>query len=152
MASITFTDTFGAATLTNAKPGAAGRFANWVPSPNPVGDSVELEGTGAIVMFQIRDDFGATFELRHIPSTTVSGESMADIAARLRRHLLLGGTCAVNTGDASSAAYPTVGLAPGTTPQLAMSDARTIEYTLTLAVINLAVSPVRMVCHYRGGT
>lgn len=152
MAYITFTDTFGAARLDNGKPGAASRFANWVPMPNPVGDAVELEGTGATVMFQLRDDFGATFEVRKIPSETVSGVSMADVAGRLRRHLMLGGTCAVYTEDASSSTYATCGLAPGTTPQLTMTDARTIEYTLALALINLAVSPVQMVCHYRGGT
>lgn len=149
---ITFTDTIGAATLNNGKPGPAARFSNWVPTSNPVGDSVEIDATGQRVMFQIRDDFGATFELRHIPSETASGVSMADVADRLRRHLLMGGTCAIYTEDAASSTYATCGLAPGSTPQLTMTDARTIEYTLALAVINLAVSPVQMICHYRGGT
>lgn len=152
MTSIAFTDSFGAATLTNNKPGPAARFCNWVPTSQPVGDSVERDSDGAVIMFQTRDDFGASFELRKIPVETASGVSMAAIADRLRRHLLLGGQCSVATGDTTPHTYATCGLKPGTTPQLTMSDPKNIEYTLSLVLINLAVSPVQMVCNYRGGT
>jgi hypothetical protein len=152
MASIIFTDAVGTATLTNGKPGRAAQFANWCPTTRPVGDAIERDADGARIMFQVRDDFGATFELRRIPSATIGGVSMADVADRLRAHLLRGGTCAVQTEDDASHTYATCGLAPSAEPQLTMSDARTIEFTLSLALIDLSVTPTQMVCHYRSGT
>lgn len=147
---ISFTDTIGAATLSNGKTAPADRFSSWLPKSLPMGDAIERDSDGARIMFQTRDDWGVTFELRRIPSQTAGGVSMFEIADRLRRHLLMGGTCTVNTGDAGSRSYATCGLMPGTEPQLTQTDARAIEHTLSLALINLAGSPTQMICRYRG--
>ena len=143
---IDFTDATGAATLTNSKQTPADRFANWTPFVLSIGDSAARQSDGALTMFRTRTDYGAAFELRMIPSS--GANSKLTIAMRLIAHLMNGGTCAVTTGDAASSAYATCGLTPGTTPQLVMSDKRAIEYTLSLSLLNVAGSPVAMVCRY----
>lgn len=148
MAYIAFTDDIGAAELRNNKPAPADRFANWVPNSLSIGDAAERDSDGQLFMFSYRGDWGVTFELRKIRMAPVAGVSMVDVADRLRRHLLRGGTCAVYTEDAAGHSYPTCGVAPGTTPQLTQTDSRVLEHTLALALINLDANPVQMVCHY----
>jgi hypothetical protein len=149
---ITFTDTVGAATLKNGKAAPADRFANWVPMSRPVGDAAYRLSDGAMTRVLLRTDYGASFELRGIPIATVGGIRLVEIADRLVLHLLKGGTCAVNTGDASSSAYATCGLMPGSTPSLTQSRPDLLEYALSLSLINLAGSPVAMVCRYSSVT
>lgn len=142
---ITFTDTVGAAILTNGKTSPGDRFAGWTPDSQPVGESAAAQSGGAITFMRFRDDYGAKFSLPAIPSTGAS--SALSIADRLRRHLIMGGQCVVETGDVASSSY-TCSLKPGTTPTLEMTDSENIEYTLTLHLINAAGSPVQMVCRY----
>lgn len=145
---ISFTDTVGAATLSNGKPGNGQRFANWVPVPTPIGPMGMRASDGAITRILLRAQYGCSFELRHIPIKAVSGVRLVEVAARLRYHLMNGGTCAVATGDASSSTYATCGLMPGTEPTLVQANPRTLEYTLSLSLVNLAGSPVAMICRY----
>lgn len=146
--SLIFTDGIGAATLTNGKTSPGDRFSNWVPTTKPIGDGATRQSDGRLSVFVFRTDYGASFELTQIPIATTSGVRLVDIAARLIAWLLSGGTCAVNTGDVASAAYATCGLAPGTVPTLTLSDKRNLEYALSLALINVAGSPVAMTCNY----
>src|SRR4051794_17818472 len=118
MASISFTDAFGSATLTNGKPSPADRFANWTPKSVPFGDAANRQSDGALTRLKLRDDYGATFDLTMIPVATSGGNRLADIADRLCYHLQNGGTCTVTTGDVDANAYATCGLMPGTTPTL----------------------------------
>lgn len=145
---ITFTDTVGAATLKNGKAAPGDRFSNWVPMSRPVGDVAYRLSDGALTRVLLRTDYGASFELRSIPVATVGGVRLVEIADRLILHLLKGGTCAVNTGDASSSSYATCGLMPGSSPSLTQTRADLLEHSLSLSLINLAVSPVAMVCRY----
>lgn len=145
---ITFTDSIGAATLTNGHPFPANRFADWTPRTRPIGESAVAQGTGATTLFVFRTDFGVTLELRHISSVKVAGVAAADIADRLIVHLLKGGTCSVETGDVDANTYATCGLMPGTTPELRLEDTTMLEFALSLSLINLAGSPVRMLCRY----
>lgn len=144
---VTFTDSVGAATLRNGKPVPADRFANWTENSLPVGDSAHRLSDGVLTMFRERDDFAASFELRMIPVAAVAGVRLVEVAARLRYHLLNGGSCTVNTGDTASSSY-TCGLMPGSTPSLTLSNPAVLEYTLSLALVNIAGSPVRMICRY----
>jgi hypothetical protein len=145
MAYITFNDGT-AAQLDNGlrlvAGGAGSRFSNWVPMTMPVGPTRANLATGAITQFKFRTDFGAAFELRDIPLNMVS------VADRLRAHLLGGGTCAVYTEDATARTYATCGLMPDATPELTMQDAGGFLFTMSLALINLATSPVQMRCEY----
>lgn len=81
-------------------------------------------------------------------TATAVNVALTDLADRLRRHLLNGGTCSVQTSDAAASAYATCGLKPGGAPQLQLTNRRRIEYTLSLALLNLAGSPAQMVCRY----
>ena len=147
MASITFTDGFGAATLTNGKPAPADRFANWTPDPSaPFGDPARRQSDGALTLMKLRDDYAASFELRKIPVRTTGGLRLVDIAARLKYHLQNGGTCTVTTDDVENNSYATCQLMDGTTPSLVLADPAKLEYTLSLVLVNLAGAP--MVCHY----
>lgn len=83
----------------------------------------------------------------HTTTGTV-GVSMLEVADRLRRHLLNGGTCSVFASDIPGSSYATCGLKPGTTPQLALTDARMMEHTMSLHLINLAGSPSQMMVRY----
>lgn len=146
--SIQFTDGIGAATLNNGKPSPGDRFSGWAPKTLPYGESVNRQSDHALMLFKLGTQYGCTFALTQIPVATTGGQRLVDLADRLIAWLLSGGTCTVNTGDVESNSYATCGLMPGTTPELALSDKVNLEYTLTLALINLAGSPVRMVCHY----
>jgi len=146
--SITFTDAFGAATLTNGKPFPGDRFSNWVPNSRPFGDIAARQSDGAQTRFKVRDDYGASFELRGIPVRTTSGARLVEIADRLCYHLMNGGTCTVTCGDTDTRVYTSVGLMPGSEPSLTLSDPRLLEYTLALTVLQVGGSPARMTCHY----
>lgn len=144
---ITFNDG-AAAVLTNGKPSPADRFTNWVPRSTPIGDFVERQSDGAVSGFLFRTDHGATFELTQIPVKTSGGVRLVDVANRLIAHLRAGGQCNVETGDVDGSTYATCGLMPGADPLLGLTDRTELEYTLSLALINLAGGPVAMVCHY----
>lgn len=146
--SITFTDAVGAATLTNGKVFPGDRFGGWEPHTIPIGTAVARQSDGAISMFVFRTDYGASFELRAIPSRTTAGVSQNQIADRLVAWLLQGGTCSIATGDAEANVYPTCGLKTGSSPTCRLSDPPNLEYTLALEVVNLAATPRQMVCRY----
>jgi hypothetical protein len=146
MAYISFTDGGGAAQLDNGMTaiaaGVGSRFRNWTSESIPVGVAKTALGTGQRVMFVFRTDYRATFDMEEIPNANVA------ILDRLIAWLLLGNTCAVYTGDASSNSYVTCGLAEGTTPKKAMFDKNQISWKLTLSLVNLAGSPGPMTCLY----
>lgn len=148
MASISFND--GAAwVLTNGKPAPADRFANWTEMPNPFGDDARRQADGRLTKIRLRDDFGASFELRQIPVKLNGGQRLVDIAGRLIYHLKNGGLCSVATGDVDANVYANCQLMDGTTPNLTLADKANLEYTLSLALVNVDAVPARMVCHYR---
>jgi hypothetical protein len=149
-ASIAFTDSVGAATLVNNFPGTrAERFTSWTPMTRPIGDGATTLATGSLTFFEQRTDFGASFDLVGIPVKAASGgTNLVAIADRLIAHLMRGGTCNVTTGDSLASVYATCGLWPGSSPSLSQSDKTFLEYTLSLQLLNVAVSPVRMDCVY----
>lgn len=144
MASITFTDGVGTATLDNGLTATAGglgsRFANWTPFQRPVGSSATALGTGQFFRFVFRTDYGASFSIRDIPNTTMA------TMLRLQAHLQAGGTVTVTTGDASSRIYTNCGLAPEGDVTISLSDATVLLYTMDFALINL--DGAAMLCEY----
>lgn len=146
MAAISFTDATGAATLDNGLTGVAGgagsRFSGWTPRVMPIGPAVHALADGARHAFVFRVDYTAEFSLRDLPATAQA------VALRLIAHLLTGGTCSVSTGDNAARTYATCGLAPDSTPSLALQDADACTYTLTLALLNRATPPAPMLCDY----
>lgn len=142
MASIDFIDDAGAATLTNGKSGGPARFSSWVPFQMPIGPKAVALGTGIVYRWAHRTDYGARFELRHIPNTNL------DVALRLIHHLESGGVITVNTGDFASRSYDNCTLAPDAdlSNVLQLSNPAMLEYTLSLAVVNLDGAP--MLCVY----
>lgn len=144
MASITFTDGTGTATLDNGTTAIAGgvgsRFASWTPFTRRIGERAVALGTGATYAFTFRIDRGATFTMRDIEA------SAQETALRLIRHLLGGGTCTVTTGDTASRTFNNCSIDPEATPALAFQDATFLTYSLDVSVINL--SGADMLCTY----
>ena len=144
MASISFQDTIGAATLNNGMLGIANgvgtRFANWTPVQRPIGPAVTLLGTGQRVMFAFREDYGASMTIREIPNTSM------DIMLRLQSFLQFGGRAVVVTGDSASRVYNNCYLAPGAEPSIELTDPTALTYTFTVSLINVDNTP--MLCEY----
>lgn len=141
MASISWTDDSGPATLENAHAGTpASRFAMWQPRSRSIGEKKEALADGQRHSFRFRADHGATFELRDIP------ESHMELMLRLSEHLDDGGTITVNTGDGASRSY-TCCLAPGSEPpDPQLSDETLLWYTMAFNVITPSGGP--MLCIY----
>lgn len=144
MASITFNDGTSA-TLDNGTTavaaGVGSRFASWVPWTRKVGESAVVLATGARNAFTFRTDYGASFTMRDLPNSTQS------VALRLIRHLAIGGTITVTTGDSASRTYNNCALDPqAEPPALEFQDATFLTYSLTLSVVNLAGAD--MLCTY----
>lgn len=143
MASISFTDSTGSATLACSWPsGAPRRFRTWEPFSRPFGEGANRLSSGKLEKFSFRTDYGASFEIAGIANTDV------DIALRLQEHLLGGGVCTVTTDDLSSRVYTDCGLAPGTEPELRLEDRQMLEYTMSLVLIDVATTPTPMLCEY----
>jgi hypothetical protein len=139
---ITFTDAGGAVTLTNGKAVPGDRFSGWTPSSRPFADPANALADGRLYVWDYRTDHGVSFELRGIRRGDV------DLAIRCQLWLLGGGAITVNTGDASARSYTSLRLAPGTEPELEMSDSGSIEYTLRLSLIDTQATPVPLLCEY----
>jgi hypothetical protein len=138
--SISWTDSVGAATLTNGKPVPGDRFRGWTPDNVPVADSQNALADGALHVFEFRSDYIASFELPGIPNTEQA------LVLRLMQHLRRGGSCSVATGDLGGRTYGTCKLAPGTDPKLSPPDPEFIEYTLSLTLLNTGAAS--MICIY----
>jgi hypothetical protein len=139
---IDWTDAVGAASLSNGKAVPMDRFSSWTPGSEPIGPVEHAVGTGQRYVFPFRTDHTASFEIREIPNTSMA------LMLRLKEHLLRGGQCSVTTGDTLSSVYATCSLAPDTRPSIAMTDARELLYTFAVVLLNVAGSPVRMICVY----
>lgn len=144
MASITFTDSGGTATLDNGlastASGVGSRFANWTPFTRRVGDRAVALATGAVSHFTFRIDYGAQFSMRDLPVTTQA------TALRLIRHLQGGGVCTVTTGDTSSRIYTNCSIDPEGDVTLSFQDSTFLTYELSLSLINLSAAD--MLCYY----
>jgi hypothetical protein len=144
MASITFNDGTSATLsngLTATAAGVGSRFAAWVPFTNKVGEAATVLTTGARAMFVFRTDYGATFEMRDIPNTSL------DVVMRLMRHLQGGGSCTVTTTDSASRVYTLCYLAPDASLTLSQADPQLLTYTLSLSLITLGAA-ADMLCVY----
>lgn len=144
MASITFTDATGTATLDNGMTGVAAgvgsRFSGWTSYGKPIGPARNALGTGTLYRFTFRIDYSAKFEMQQIPNANVA------VLDRLILHLLSGGIITVTTGDGAAHTYNNCCLAPGAEPEKRMMDPREITWALGLVVINLSAAP--MTCLY----
>lgn len=144
MARIEFNDG-AAAVLESAWPAPGNRFANWVPLSRPSGHHAHTLADETLHRLTLRTDYGASFDM---PGLRMGDEADAplDIADRLVAHLINGGTCAVYTEDALGSTYLNCSLLPRTTPALRQTDARHLEYALSVSLLNL--DGARMIAHY----
>ena len=143
--SIVFDDG-ASATLTNGKPYPANRFDNWTTSPIFRGTRAHRQSDLTPTAFSTARLSSCSFQLSKIPSRTTSALRYLTIADRLIAHLLNAGSCTVNTGDTDTNSYSGLYLVPGFEPQITLSDANQLEYTLTLALFSPAGA--RLICNY----
>jgi hypothetical protein len=142
MASIAFTDTIGAVTITNGRSAPADRFANWIPITAMDGARRQGPGMDAPAAFILREHYGVQLEFPYIPATEFAKLD------RLKRHLeYRGGSCSLTTGDNANRVYATCCVFPGREVSWSF-DGETQEFTLSLAVANRAAVPGPMLCVY----
>jgi hypothetical protein len=137
--SIAFTDTIGAAVLTNGRQWPFSRFRNWAPDSVGVGDRDTILGTGDPVEFRFRTDYVASLEVDRLDPTAL------ELFDRLKNHLLGGGSCTVTTGDNADRVY-VCKLRAGTEPSQVGFDKQTMRYTVKLELRNTAAA--FMTCDY----
>lgn len=115
----------------------AGRFKDFAPAANVIGQRRTLLANGAPRVWAYRSDFTASFTLTDIPNTAIE-----DCVA-LALHLSGGGTVEVHTDDAAGRVYTNCVLAPGAeTPQPTLSDAPMLRYAMSFALLNLDGAPL----------
>lgn len=140
--SIEWTDSTGAASLSNGKIVPGDRFANWTPRSVPftAGDEAWALGTADLFVFEYREDHSASFEIVGIPYSSL------DLMLRLQSHLEGGGTCQVTTGDQAANVYPNCCLVPDSECAPQLTDKVTLEYTMSFNLLNLDAD--QMLCRY----
>lgn len=151
-ARITFTFEGTSYQLQSDLPDPASRFRNWLPDRIPVGDAVHVQSNEQMYRFRTSWRYGAHFEIHGLGMNILATASALTIAHKLKAHLLDAGTCSVFTEDLAGSSYATCGLWPGSSPEIALADRRTLEYALRLSLINLASSPVEMNAFYHATT
>lgn len=153
---ITFTSLDGySRTLQSDYPDPACRLRNFHADSQPIGDFTHDLAKEQLHRFRTSIRHGCHFEMPALRMGAFTASSAfappASIANELKLALLNGSTCALFTEDADGNSYATCGLMPGTTPELTLVNRRSMEYSLRLSLINLADTPVPMVCHYQTG-
>lgn len=142
MATITFTDSIGAVTLSNDKAGPGSRFSQWTPSIDRIADRRFALGTGIAYEYLFREDFTASFQIEHLPLAQLAN------AARFTRWALQGNTFTVNTQDKTNKSY-LCRMRPDSVPTLTMTDRVALEYTLDVSVVSASSPKVFLACEYR---
>jgi hypothetical protein len=134
-ASISFDDGSGTQTITGSA--AVSRFNKWNPDSIPVGEEAFEWGSGAGHRFTGRTDYAVSLELPHIDHTDES--TLQDFLEWANNF----GTFTITTGDSESNAFAGCQIAPGTRATMSDPDPETLEYTLRLRIISVAVTPLR---------
>jgi hypothetical protein len=125
---IGWADDDGNAILDNSKPAPGTRFGLWTPDRIPVGASSVILGTGVTQLQQFRQDDLVSFELAHIPHTSL------DLLRRLEYHLLSGRAVAISSDRPLADEFQVCIIAPSTQPDYQMTDRQTMEFTLSVVL------------------
>jgi hypothetical protein len=139
-AGFAFTDSVGAATLTNSLAAPADRFAEWVPVPRIQGAYAEAI-PGALHAFVFAQLYDVRVTLDKIP------DASQDTVARFVRHLMNAGTVSITTGDAGARTYGKCQMVKGETPELAF-DGELMEWAVTVTLRDVSAAPTEMLCIY----
>ena len=144
MASITWTDGTGAASIAPRLNGiaAASRFNAWEPTPVVVGPRHFTLGTETPMVEVLRITRRVTFV---VPYLFAEDQALAD---RLIIHAHSGGQFVVNTTDLAARSY-TCTIPEGGDITFGMADGSDLRYELRVAARNTAAAP--LVCIYRTG-
>lgn len=141
MASLSWTDSVGSASLDNSEPEPSSRFASWTVLADDMADSAEGLGDGVVYAFTFGARYGATFTLPYIPNASQA------LLARFERHAKNGGVFTVTTDDAASRVYATCQVPKGATIDKQYDPVLRV-WALTLTVRNVAPAPTEMLCLY----
>lgn len=141
--SLTWTDDFGFAELTNGMPEPGDRFSGWTHLTTEAKGGARVSavalGTGLTYTWDHRVDYGAKFSLAYIANADQV------LCARLKLHLEGGGTVTVNTGDSDDNSYDCT-IWPGSEVSLGPPDKKDLKLTVSLSVRNTAAD--FMLCTY----
>jgi hypothetical protein len=133
-------DSAGERTLTGSH--TLVRFNRWHPLPDTIGERDNALGDGVGYQWVHRTDYAASFELPNIAHTS---------EGLLQEFLLWAnafGPFAIDTGDSESNTYGECQIAPGTRAEISDPDPETLEYTLSVTALSIAVAPIALRCVY----
>lgn len=144
MASVTWTDAVGAASLSPnvGAVASASRFNGWRPFPAVTGPMHYRLGSGAPMREILRRESRATFVIPRVAPDAVA------LAHRLVEHLEGGGTVTVNTTDLAARTY-TCTLCEGGEASIDGPDPVELWYSVRLTLRSTAAGI--MECIYRAG-
>lgn len=141
MASITFTDATGTATVTNAWPLAIRRFTGYAARPDVKAERAEAL-TGEAYVYVFAQLYDASFSLDDVDNADQA------LVMRLLRHCANAGIFSVATNDAAARTYPSVQCV-GTDLPTATQDPVSLAWRVTFPrVRNVAAAPVEMLAIY----
>ena len=142
MATIGWTDSVGAATLTNAWPAAVKRFNGWRALPHALAAEAQAL-TGVHYEWEFTPCYDATFAL-----DDVANADQAKVM-RLIRHAAGGGLFSVTTNDAAARVYAECQCVGRENAPRAEQDPTELTWRLTFPrVRNVAAVPEEMLCVY----
>lgn len=125
MSSVSWTDSIGAATLSNGKPYPGARVANWTPKGTPHLEKEWALGTRRLHTFEFAEQNTVSFDIPAIPLTNM------DLMLRLQKHLERGGLVNLNVMDLVGQTYTGCWLAPDSSVEIALTDKVCMEYTVS---------------------
>lgn len=144
MASLSWTDSLGAATLSNLKPDRGSRLADFRPISVGIGDVAHALGDNVRYTFKFSTRYGCTFAITQIPNSELA------LMDRLALHLDDGGVVTLATEDSASRTYTTLQLVEGAElPHPELTDKALLEYTMRFALFDARGSlSAPMLCVY----
>lgn len=131
-ARIQFTDSIGAATMSLDRL----RFDDWSSDVEEISDAANVLGTGVRYREQYRVDYVASFSARKL-----TGEQET-LSARIKLHLLSGGTIKIVTNDESGSVYTVRQNPNGSLPSMQLDTIVPVTHRLNLSVKNTVQSPL----------
>lgn len=134
-------DTAGERTLPCIVP-ATGRFNRWKMLPKIQGERAEEVGSGVGHVFEVRRDSAASMEFLIANADSALLWEFAEWADGFN-------VFSIDTGDSESNTYEECQIKVGTEIDISPPDPETLDLTLSMTVLNIAVAPAPMRTAYQ---
>lgn len=111
-------------------------FNRWKPTPDPIGEEAFAIGDGRGYKWEERTDYLVSVEFPNIDHTDES------LLQEFLEWANTFGIFSIDTADIEDNSYEECQVAPNTHATISDPDSETLEYTLSMTILNIAASPV----------